>query len=141
MNGLYSQNKVVELNGTLGELVDMRDEIAEFAESDDQIWTQELDFDIETGQIEKYLSQIVFQKSNGKLRIYIIGSELIISGDTEFFWPFSSYFHFNEFDTFPETNRLEYHKNHGFLDSKSLSVIVGIENTEILPNKAINSDA
>jgi len=127
MNGFYSQNRVVELNGTLGELVDMRDEIDEFVESDDQIWIHELDLDCETEHIEKDLSQIIFQKSNGKLRIYIIGSELIISGDAEFFGLFASYFHFDEFDTFPEKNQLEYHKNHGFLDSKSLSVMIGIK--------------
>lgn len=141
MNGYYSQNEVVELNGTLGELVDMRDKITEFADSDDQIWIQELDFDIETDHIEKCLSKIVFQKTNGKLRIYIIGNDLIISGDTEFFLPLSSYFHFDEFDTFPEKNQLGYHKNHGFLDSKSLSVIIGIRKTAKSPNKAINPDA
>lgn len=141
MNAYYSKNEFVELNGTLGELVDMRDEITEFAESGDQIWTQELDFDVESWHIGKQLTQIVFQKSSGKLRIYIIGSDLIISGDKKFFWPLSSYFHFDEFDTFPEKNRIDYYQNHGFLETKSLSLIIGIKNTTKLPNKAINSDA
>ena len=136
MNGYYSQDKVVKLYGFLEELVDMHYEIDEFAESDDQIWTQELDFDIETGHIEKYLSKIVVQKTSGKLRVNIIGSELNISGATEFIAPFASYFHFDEFDTFPEINRLEYHKSHGFLDPKSLSVTIGIRKNSGIAEQA-----
>jgi len=129
MKTCYSKNKLIEISGSLEELIDMRDAIVDFAESEEQVWTTELNSVIEKiGHLEKYLSQIIIRKSHGKININVIGGKLIISGNPEHLWPLSSYFDFEESDRFPAKNRLAYHNDHAFLNSKSLSVIISILN-------------
>ncbi|MFC1886564.1 hypothetical protein ACFLZM_05860 [Thermodesulfobacteriota bacterium] len=126
MNCNYSGENSIELYGSLGEFVDLRDAIVDFTESEDQSWAYKLDCNIETGHTQKRLSQIFLKKTNDMLCIAISGRQIIISGKSGHFWPLSSYFHFDETDTFPEKNELLYHENHNFLKSSSLSMIVCI---------------